>query len=274
MKAYKGEIVTEDEHREIILSDIKSNYYLLNSMPRFANDIPTNLVYRESALTNYRERKHKGQYKLYLSEVDFLTDYVRYNSLVIYVGAAAGHHINDLYDNFKHMNLVYHLYDINLFNSELFKKENIKIFNQFFTDEDCLKYKKFSDILFISDIRNSDIANKDLNATNIVFDDMSFQMNWVLKINPRASMLKFRLPYTSDVPVEYLDGEIRLQAYAPDSTTECRLVSEKPFKMKIYIPSDHENRMFYLNKIIRRWYDYDNLLEKYILNKFKKFIKE
>ena len=76
-----------------------------------------------------------------MSEVDFLTDYARYGSVVIYVGAAAGHHINDLYDNFKHLNLKYHLYDINYFDSMLYTKENITIYNEYFTDEHCQKYR-------------------------------------------------------------------------------------------------------------------------------------
>ena len=32
-------------------------------------------------------------------------------------------------------------------------------------------------------------------------------------------------------------------------------------------------RMFYLNRLIRHWYDYDKLLEKYILDKYTRVFK-
>lgn len=268
MTTFKGEIVTKQEYNEIKLTEYKVDYYKLNSMPRYVNDIPNNVNYRSTQFTE-KKKIHRGQYKLYLSEVDFLTDYATYNSLVVYVGAAAGHHINDLYEDFKHLNIKYHLYDINYFDSMLQTKENITLFNEYFTDEHCERYKKEKDILFISDIRNMEVLK---SVVDVIPDDMKFQMNWVLKINPRACMLKFRLPYSSDDPVEYLNGEIRLQAYTPSSTTECRLVAERPYSLKTYDPRDNENRMFYLNKIVRQWYDYDKFLEEYILKKFKKFI--
>lgn len=270
MITYKSESVTREEHKEIIFADLKIDYYKLGCMPRFDKDIPNVIDYRIKTFTEKKDKLHRGQYKLYLSEVDFLTDYARYNSLIIYVGAAAGHHINDLYDNFKHMNLKYHLYDTNYFDSQLQTKENITLFHEYFTDEHCKKYND-QDILFISDIRNMEIMN---DPQKLVSIDMELQMGWVLKIKPRACMLKFRLPYDSDIPTEYLDGEIRLQAYAPSSTTECRLVAERPYKLKIYIPRDNENRMYYLNRIIRYWYEYDKLLEEYILKKFNKFIND
>lgn len=270
MTTFKGESVTKKEYKEIIFAEHKIDYYKLGSMPRFINDLPNVLDYRTTSFVEKKDKLHRGQYKLYLSEIDFLTDYARYNSLVIYVGAAAGHHINDLYDNFKHFNLKYHLYDTNYFDSMLHTKENITLFHEYFTDDHCQKYLEYPDVLFISDIRNMEVlsANRD-----VVPEDMTFQMDWVLKINPRACMLKFRLPYDSDECVEYLDGEVRLQAYAPNSSTECRLVATKPYKKRMYDSKDNEKRMFYLNKIIRQWYDYDSILEQYILNKFKKFIQ-
>lgn len=270
MLTFKNEKVTKKEYDQILLAEKKYNLYKQGSLPRFVNDIPDVIDYRIKIYENKKEGLHKGQYKLYLSEVDFLTDYARYGSLIIYVGAASGMHINELYDEFKHMNLSYHLYDINIFDSKLQTKENITLFLEYFTDEHCQRYKEYNDILFISDIRNMDIGK----GLDVVPEDMSLQMGWVLKINPRASMLKFRLPYDSDTPIEYLDGENRLQAYAACSTTECRLVSEKPYRTKIYDPRDHENRLFYLNRMIRQWYDYDKILEHYILNKFNKFIKK
>ena len=268
MTTFKGESVTKEEYKEIILAEHKIDYYKRNAMPRFVNDIPNVVEYRQTQFVEKKNRLHRGQYKLYLSELDFLTDYARHNSLVVYVGAAAGHHINDLYDNFEHLNLRYHLYDINYFDSMLQTKKNITLYHEYFTDDHCKNYVSEKDILFISDIRNMDVMKRD-----VVPEDMKFQMDWVLKINPRACMLKFRLPYDSDIPVEYLTGEIRLQAYAPYSTTECRLVAERQYQLKIYDPRDNENRMFYLNKIVRQWYDYDKFLEEYILNKFKKMMQ-
>jgi cap2 methyltransferase len=268
MIKYQNESVTKEEYKEIIYGNIKIDFYDLNCFPRFVNDLPNNLNYREHI---YEERKlhlHKGQYKLYLSELDFLTDYVNFNYIVIYVGAAPGHHINELYDKFKQFNLEYHLYDVNYFDSNLQLKKNIKIFNEYFTNDHCEKYKN-NNVLFISDIRK--IEDMSTIETDVSID-MKYQMDWVLAIKPIASMLKFRLPYSSDKIVNYLDGDLRIQAYAPNSTTESRLVSVYPYKIKQYNPKELEDRMFYLNKIIRYWYHYDNLLEEYIINKYNKYI--
>lgn len=270
MITFNEENVTKKEYREILFAKQKVEYYKQGSMPRFVNDLPNVIDYRSHMYVNRKDILHKGQYKLYLSEIDFLTDYAKYGSLVIYVGAAAGHHINKLYDDFGHLNLKYHLYDTNYFDSLLQTKDNITLFHEYFTDEHCQKYKKIKDILFISDIRNMEVLK---STTDVVPMDMSMQMNWVLNIKPRACMLKFRLPYNSNNLVEYLDGEIRLQAYAPNSTTECRLVATKPYTLKLYNPIDNENRLFYLNKMVRHWYEFDKILEAYILKKYARFIK-
>lgn len=268
MITFKKELVTTKEYKEILYAEQKINYYKLGSVPRYINDLPNDVDYRSEVYTEKKEL-HKGQRKLYLSEIDFLTDYAKQDTMVVYIGAAAGHHINELYDKFKHMNLSYHLYDLNKFDQNLQYKTNITMFSEYFTDKHCAKYKQYPDILFISDIRNMEVLK---NAVPIVQEDMKLQKKWVLDINPRACMLKFTLPYDSDTLVEYLDGEVRLQAYAPNSSTECRLVAEYPYKLKKYNPRDHEKRMFYLNKIIRQWYEYDEILESYILNKYDKNI--
>lgn len=272
---FKGENITKQEFEEIQLAEYKVDFYS-SAFPRFADDLPNHVPYRHTQFINVKEKTHKGQLKLLLSEIDFLVDYARHGTLVIYVGAAQGYHINELYDKFKHLELVYHLYDLTQFDVKLYEKENIHIFSEYFTDDHCDKYKEYKDnkeykdILFMCDMRNLQIKKGD----DVVPEDMNMQMKWVLMINPRASMLKFRLPYSNEQLVEYLKGEVRLQAYAPSSTNECRLVSERPYEKKMYDPLDNESRLFYLNKIIRHWYEYDKFLEEYIMNKYNEQIQQ
>lgn len=71
----------------------------------------------------------------------------------LYVGAADGKHINIYSKLFPKIKFI--LYDPRPFMIK--ESKNIKIFQQFFTDQDCRKYKGID--AFISDIRTMDAAD-------------------------------------------------------------------------------------------------------------------
>jgi len=72
-------------------------------------------------------------------------------------------------------------------------------------------------VIFISDIRRT-YASEDL-----ILEDMLDQQRWHELINPKVSMLKFRLPWRAG-ETEYLEGEVWTQPYAKARSTETRLV--------------------------------------------------
>lgn len=72
-------------------------------------------------------------------------------------------------------------------------------------------------MIFISDIRRT-YASEDL-----ILEDMLDQQRWHELMNPKVSMLKFRLPWRAG-ETEYLEGEVWTQPYAKARSTETRLV--------------------------------------------------
>lgn len=214
---------------------------------------------------------HLGQLKLLISEIMFLTKKASDNDLVLYVGAAEGYHIYKLAEMFP--TLTFDLWDPGKFGVD--KRGNIRIFNRFFTNKIASSYvnksdKSKSDILFISDIRSLEIANKigqeTMNEYNkIIDDDNNRQLKWVQIIKPKSAFLKFRPAYDSKI-TKYLDGEIYLQAYSPKSS-ETRLLTSNYSKLVDYDDAEFDEKMAYFNCKIRgdthnltRWKD---IMDKY-----------
>lgn len=232
-----------------------------------------NLTVNElSQRTKYRTRSqenktsvHWGQRKLHLSEVEFFTifwDPVKIpEPICVYAGAASGTHIELLSIMFPR--ILFHLYDPAPFTVK--ETDKIKIFNDYFTDETCLKYAGRNDVFFVCDIRTADYRssqekallkrgfdNVDLEKMEAriksnplikeAFDeaavenneqikgDMEMQQNWVLLINPEHAYLKFRLLFSLDGKdriQRYLKGTIFWQTWPPHTSAETRL---KPVK--------------------------------------------
>ena len=229
-----------------------------------ANKLPTtfgqvrSLPYRPSPYAA-RTALHIGQRKLLLSEVDFLTDYAREGDTVVYAGSAPGVHMPFLASLFRAKRLKFELYDPRRFVMPKGRTEalsRIATHQEYFTDEVAARYAGRDEVLFISDIRTGVPGTEENEAR--VAADMEAQRRWTKIMNPRAAMLKYRPPYSSDAPFEYLDGEVRVQAWAPRSTTEGRLVAERPYPVAGTSPRDHENRAYYISAVLREWAFYDH----------------
>lgn len=197
------------------------------------------------------EIMHLGQFKLFFSELMYLAKYGKEGYKVLYVGAAPGYHIAKLADLFPTMN--FDLWDPRIF--DIPNRNNIKIFNHFFTNKTAKIYQKEGDnILFICDIRSLEIGihtkKKDIEKVDeIVINDMNMQMSWIQIINPINAYLKFRLPYGVQY-FKYLDGTIYLQPYAPLST-EARLLTNNYNKYVIYDCYEFDAKMAYFNFFVR-----------------------
>lgn len=208
---------------------------------------------------------HFGQLKLLMTDIMFLTIFWNQKELpkpqVVIVGAAPGHHYPILAKMFP--GATFHLYDPRRFDIKL-PVERIRLYNDYFTDEDAVFWSGRSDVIFISDIRSID---KDTTAEEYegrVRIDMEMQQRWVEIINPVAASLKFRLEYPLEDPVtkianvdiisEYLDGYRMKQIWAPQTSTEVRLIPVKvngKYRKKKWSSLLHQNQCFFHNRRIR-----------------------
>jgi hypothetical protein len=192
---------------------------------------------------------HWGQLKLMLSEIQFLSEYGHLSNTVVYAGAAPGTHIGFLTHMFPDHSFI--LWDPRPFDVS---GPRIEIHQEFFTDDSAALYKDRS-VLFVSDIRSGDHVDAKRNFEGRVSADMDWQMEWHKIMRPAMGMYKFRLPFNPG-KTTYMDGDLKLQVYAPTQTTELRLIVPPEMKMKEYDNTDIEERMYYFNLITRgQWAD-------------------
>ncbi len=187
-----------------------------------------------------------GQFKLFLAELQFFNLYfdpkIHKKAVCVYIGAALGTHIAPLAKMYPMIE--FKLYDPQPFNTEVLSPvDNIEMINELFTDVHT-KYwanqqKEGTNVFLIVDIRNT--AYKKIpnvhayqkafrDNEKLVTDDMNLQRYWFEQIKPTKALLKMRLPYyenfltTPETLLEYLDGIVYRQQFAPPTSTETRLV--------------------------------------------------
>lgn len=222
-----------------------------------------------------------GQRKLLISEIELLVEVIRRDIsvggngkdfIIVYVGAAPGSHFPHLLNLFRaRYSIKAHLWDrrsrfdaiestdIRIIPKEFEDPSTIGTDREgFFTDvvmENYLKtYGTNNKIIFISDIR--DQANE-----KAIDMDMKLQQSWVLKLNPYASQLKFRLPFLDKNAYPYLSGQIYTQAWARVKGSETRLLSFRPYTTATYVTKDYDRIMSFFNTVTRMTsYDIGNIV--------------
>lgn len=215
---------------------------------------------------NESEKKavHWGQLKLLMNEILFFSLFwdptAVPNPVVVYAGAAPGAHIPFLASMFP--TFVFHLYDPRPFG--ISGSDRIHVHQQLFLDADAKRWANRRDVLFISDIRTADYTQME-GAENeaAIMADMRMQENWHNIIKPVRSHLKFRLPYVEGyagavTTVRYLNGFVFRQPWAPQTSTETRLVpttGETDWSSKKY-----EDQLFYHNAVVRERFRFLNPL--------------
>lgn len=153
-------------------------------------------------------------------------------------------------------------------------------------------------LYFMSDIRtNFDPTDQGPTTFDIVWNSAQ-QMDWIYRMKPARSMLKFRIPFFGesgetlqkfadvdshhpaaaesfdsklnnvdfrqifrDKKFQFLDGELFLQPWAPIESTETRLIvepQEGEYKIREYKLKDYENAFYCFNKITRNYQMFDN----------------
>lgn len=300
-----------------IYSPIRQNRYsllynrvinlILNPTVQF-DDIPYELRY--SAVDNIKKTSlHIGQRKLFMNELQFLTQYTKplEKVLCVYAGAAPSNKTGLLADLFP--NVTFLLVDPNPFAivgkipiylsrknlvneleaTQVLNKigtEPIYIINGLFTNALATAVAKISTpVVFISDIRTSRRSDGLVESFDVIWN-LSMQYNWVVMMNSRASMLKFRhpfyedlapdfrklsevAPYTADFELSktygidfvtnaenehlvYLAGTVYIQPWMKVSSTESRLVVANNLGIEDLISySEYQDKFYYYNNIER-----------------------
>jgi hypothetical protein len=203
---------------------------------------------------------HSGQRKLLNMEIEFLTQYAVRDCVVIYAGAAPGHHHKVLEVLFPFV--IFILYDPRGFPIESTPRREINqvMFSHVTAQQLSIKYKNKT-CLFISDIRRYD---EDLSAEDkekLVKEDMEQQLIWVSILNPLASLLKFRAPFDGS-SINYFKGKIMLQPWTGATSSETRLLVTNIHDRADYDGKIYEDILFYFNTITRTSYYKDNTNEK------------
>ncbi len=216
-------------------------YYMLDNDPKCS--------YRTKPL-DIMPTSHCGQLKLFLSELWFLTRFYEEGKTqtLVYAGAASGQHIALLAELFPKVDFI--LYDSRPFDKSLLEHTNVYIQQKLFTNEDAALYAN-QNILFVSDIRSGDPFDPNcVNFETCVDNDMKMQKEWVLILKPFCSMLKVRWPYAEGTSSYFL-GQLRYGIFAPQSTTELRLIVRDFTLETIYDHTDIEEKSYYFNNFTR-----------------------
>lgn len=188
---------------------------------------------------------HWGQRKLLICEIEFLTKFSEEGITCIYAGAAPGTHISFLSRLFPEVHFV--LIDPSDFSFE--PNSKITTRQEFMTNEIAEEFQHMKTI-FLSDVRSADWRTmNEIQLESHIKKDMTNQMNWHLALKPIASLLKFRLPWTSGSTL-YLEGDIYLPVWGPQTTTESRLLVTTS-NLKVYDHDSYNERMFFFNNATR-----------------------
>lgn len=244
------------------------------------DDMPRLKYYKRKG--GFKSVLHWGQRKLLLVEIEFLNMFSTDGDIVLYAGAAPGNHIPYLSKLFP--TLEFALFDPNDFSIK--EGGKIKIYQKYFTDEIAQIFAGRDDVLFISDIRTASPSTMLSDEIELrVEEDNKAQKRWYEIVNAKKTMLKFRLPWlvpfeldkygkyvtsphnsrdrnkkykwvtTGNEKFVYLKGDIYIQPWAPQTSTETRLVigpvPETGVELTTYDNTAYEEQMFYYNNNVR-----------------------
>jgi hypothetical protein len=239
----------------------------LGKFSRLLDDVPRMKYSRRKQ--EFKRTLHWGQLKLFLTEVEFLTQVLKtYNEsknesenvsknesknvsenesdiYMIYAGAAPGHH--DLYLQELFPMIHFELYDPNEF--AIKSNDKLKTHVQFFTDKEAEYWKQESHsdkfIVFCTDIRTEPATVENIK------ENMYMQMKWWQIMKPQLAMFKFRLPWEEGT-TEYPKGDIYIQPFPGQTSTETRLIVRADAPIIEYDNSKYEEQLFYHNSINRK----------------------
>jgi hypothetical protein len=238
---------------EVYLNHPKMDYQVDPDFYRVLTDTCPEKDYKKRGET-VKTTVHWGQRKLLMSEIEFLTLIGKqglHQAVVVYAGAAPGTHISYLADMFPSTHFV--LVDPAPFSIR--ETPFIHIINDLFTNALARELRNDNkNIYFISDIRTADsFTDEEHVVEQKVAEDMQAQQMWHLLLDSKRSMLKFRLPWDGESSI-YLNGDIYLPVWGPQSTTECRLITkagDAAYSFTKYDNSKYERQLSFFNQVTR-----------------------
>jgi hypothetical protein len=232
------------------------------------NDAPRQGYRRRTS--EHKSVVHWTERRLLLEAVEFLTTIKKdrlikrkkEREIVLYSGAAPGHHVNLLSAWFRSdFNFV--VFDHRKF--ELTTRENLTIRQEPFTDKTAREYEN-KGVIFICNTKFADQHHYDEDG---IKNDMNLQRMWCEILRPRIALLDFRVSWNKG-KTEFFPGKLRYPIWGHPSGTDCRIEVEFPLKKKkdnddgddamityempsmvMYDHSIHEERMFHFNTIAR-----------------------
>ena len=247
-----------------------------------------------------------GQLKLMIEEISFLNIFWNPqeidNPQYVVAGAASGQHYPILSTLFP--KITFHLYDTADFSFAPKEKygdkepgfsvkeyPRLKIYYQYF-DRDSVRYwrrkqKENGNVFLASDIRTVPDDPKLKNYEERVYQDMLLQEQWVLKINPVAASLKFRLPFIivqktgkeadegtgekrisirtgkeTDGLFRYLDGFVMPQAWIEAASSETRLIPirnrDGKYFRRQWDAVKYQDQLMFHNTLVREKVEFRN----------------
>lgn len=232
--------------------------------------------------TKFPKIKKSGQIKLLLSEMNFLTNYVKLDNFkntkltILYIGSGEGYHIPYLIEIYKDFNIDWFFFDPVGHCSSLTMKsgENIIINNRYFTNIDIETFKKHNNLIFISDIRTVDKDCLEPTTKNLL-NDFKLQNNILEKLEPMFSLVKFRMPFPDDWDEDYKFmmpvGVKYLQPFSGPNSAEFRIALNKIIQFKeisdIETLKEYERKFAWYNKNrFENNYKIDYSMAAYIFN--------
>jgi hypothetical protein len=220
-------------------------------------------LYRERPC-EIRPQVHIGQLKLFLSELQFLTEFVDMTNAatVVYAGAADGRHIAYLAQLMSNLN--FRLYDPRPFSSELDNIQNVLLYtgdSGMFTTTKASGFHPSNHphlprhkIYLISDIRTGNHADPTCDFDACCGIDMTMQLDWMRAMRPAAAMFKFRLSYKPGKTAwlaPHSEKHLKYGIFAAHSATEMRLVCTDADALTTYDNTEMEERAYYFNNFTR-----------------------
>jgi hypothetical protein len=192
--------------------------------------------------------RHWGQRKLLVCEMQFLAQRGHISNHIVYAGAAPGTHTAVLAQMFP--NHTFDLWDPAPFSPILEGHPNVILNQKLFSTEVAASYAD-KQVLFICDIRRTEMGADVKERDEDVLRDMEDQKEWCLAMKPKVAMLKFRLEWAdSDKLQEYFDGEILFQSWAPRRSTETRLITNCT-TLKQYSTKEYDDQLNFFNLFAR-----------------------
>lgn len=209
----------------------------------------------DSSQERYRRRKNEVKSVicckwrgLALTHIEFLTNFGSEAELVVYVGASPAVHIPLLLSLFPHLHFV--LFDT--IPLQIGENERISFRKEPFTLSTAEEFSRTATLL-ISDISPSAVGTDALS----VQEELDIQLKWLCFMQPKQSLLRFRLPWTPG-STSYLAGDLFLPLCASATSTETRIVPRVNISSYGYqwetVEYDHkkyEEQMFYFNTVQR-----------------------